>query len=221
MVVREEVAVSIVPLDAAGLDRAAAMLARAFRSDPMVERCLPGPSPEVRLGWLFSVTLRYALRHGVVETTPSLDAVSAWLPPGQAAMTLPRMARAGMLAAPVRIGLRACLRLNGYHAFAARLRREAVGDRCWYLQALGVDPTRQRMRIGGALLRSGIERAAKDPFPSYLETTNPQAVPFYERHGFRVAIHRSLRGLEVWGMARPAEGPGTISGGISGSRPGP
>jgi len=56
----------------------------------------------------------------------------------------------------------------------------------WYLPLIGVDPTHQRRGIGGALLRYSLERVDREQSIAYLESSNPENIPLYERHGFEV-----------------------------------
>jgi ribosomal protein S18 acetylase RimI-like enzyme len=56
----------------------------------------------------------------------------------------------------------------------------------WYLPLIGVDPTHQRRGIGGSLLRHSLERVDREQSLAYLESSNPENIPLYERHGFEV-----------------------------------
>ena len=55
------------------------------------------------------------------------------------------------------------------------------------------------------LLRAGLERADTSGLPCYLETTNPQDVPLYQKFGFTIASEGEIPGSSVWmwGMVRP------------------
>ncbi len=52
---------------------------------------------------------------------------------------------------------------------------------------LGVDPSLQGLRLGSRVLEAGLRSVDVDHLPAYLETPNPHAVSFYERHGFVVS----------------------------------
>lgn len=56
----------------------------------------------------------------------------------------------------------------------------------WYLPVIGVDPNAQGRGIGEALMRYAVARCDEEGSPAYLESTNPQGISFYERHGFEV-----------------------------------
>ncbi|BAZ31194.1 acetyltransferase [Cylindrospermum sp. NIES-4074] len=54
----------------------------------------------------------------------------------------------------------------------------------WYLPLLGVDPSAQRKGYGSALLQHTLTLCDRDKKLAYLESSNPESVPLYERHGF-------------------------------------
>jgi ribosomal protein S18 acetylase RimI-like enzyme len=56
----------------------------------------------------------------------------------------------------------------------------------WYLPLIGVDPGQQGKGYGSTLLRQGLAACDRDGTPAYLESTSPQSVRLYERHGFEV-----------------------------------
>lgn len=69
----------------------------------------------------------------------------------------------------------------------------------WYLSMIGVDPARQGMGLGSALLKAGLARVDADHLPAYLESSHPRNVPLYERFGF-----------EVMGVIQPEDFPPLI-----------
>lgn len=56
----------------------------------------------------------------------------------------------------------------------------------WYLPLIGVDVTQQRRGYGSALMRHALERVDDDHLPAYLESSNPENISLYVRHGFEV-----------------------------------
>ena len=56
----------------------------------------------------------------------------------------------------------------------------------WYLSMIGVDPVRQGLGLGSALLKAALKRCDADGVVAYLESSNPKNVPLYERHGFEL-----------------------------------
>ncbi|GAA1805194.1 GNAT family N-acetyltransferase [Actinomadura chokoriensis] len=196
---------------AAGADAAAIapVLARAFDDDPVWCWLLPDDASRVRrLTGLFDVLLRRVhLRYGATETAGrdgAVEAAALWDPPGhwrvpvrlQAAQTVPLLR---ILGARVPVTLRTLGAIERHHP------REPH----WYLSVLGTDPPAQGRGLGGALLRSRLDRCDAAGIPAYLESSKEQNVPYYERFGFRVTRELALPGRgcpPVWLMWRdPAQ----------------
>jgi hypothetical protein len=79
------------------------VLALAFHHDPVTRYVLPDATQRGRvLRWMFQRHLRYGQRYGVISTTPTVDGVAIWLPPGQTTQTLGRLLRTGALLAPLK-----------------------------------------------------------------------------------------------------------------------
>ena len=66
----------------------------------------------------------------------------------------------------------------------------------WYLALVGVDPARQGLGLGSAILKESLKRCDADGVVAYLESSNPKNIPLYERHGF-----------EVMGVIQPGDFP--------------
>jgi GNAT superfamily N-acetyltransferase len=54
----------------------------------------------------------------------------------------------------------------------------------WYLLYIGTTPPRQGRGLGGALLRSVLDRCDVEGVPAHLEATCERNVPLYRRRGF-------------------------------------
>ena len=54
----------------------------------------------------------------------------------------------------------------------------------WYLPLIGVDPAHHRKGLGSALMKHALRLCDGDGLPAYLESSNPENIPLYERHGF-------------------------------------
>ncbi len=69
----------------------------------------------------------------------------------------------------------------------------------WYLGILAVDPDHQGTGLGSAILKDGMARAHAEGLPAYLETTNPDNVPYYRYHGWDlVQTIETEFGLSIW-----------------------
>jgi ribosomal protein S18 acetylase RimI-like enzyme len=56
----------------------------------------------------------------------------------------------------------------------------------WYLPLIGVDPTLQRKGYGSILLEHVLRDCDRDGRPAYLESSNPENISLYQRHGFEI-----------------------------------
>ena len=71
---------------------------------------------------------------------------------------------------------------------------------------LGVDPAQQRRGIGSALITWLLAHHEATAVTCCLQTSRPELLPFYRRHGFTVA-HEDLEpttDLRFWTLTRPA-----------------
>jgi GNAT superfamily N-acetyltransferase len=162
------------------------VMARAFEHDPPFVWMLPDErGRRRRLEILFITMLRWeTLPHGGVEVACAPDdgrilGAALWLPPGHWRMSPARQ----LLTVPA--SLRAFGRRVGYgSAFVTAAARVHPVDPHWYLHGIGVDPSAQGQGVGGALLRSRLDRCDAAGIPAYLESSKPANVPLYERFGF-------------------------------------
>lgn len=194
-------------LDLASFPMAEETLARAFEGDPMTPYIFPSDTDiQKRLRAVFRVELRCPFRPGVVEVIGEGKAVTIWLPPGRMKGALAEMLGSGILLAPLRLGLGATWRGTLLLKSIQELHSRSVSGDHWYLLALAVHSGHQGSGWGSQLMRHGLARAQSRNLPSYLETTNPRNIAFYQRHGFKLVGERAVAGggPMVWGMLCPA-----------------
>lgn len=192
------------PLSLDDLAWGAELLAGAFANDPMLLHITDPASRREQTRWFMRVSLEYGLRYGRGYALGDRSALAFYLPPGETSLTLPRMGRAGMLAAPWRLGPAGFSRFMRMADATDREHREHAPARHYYLFGMGVAPGRARQGAGSALLRALLDRFDRDATPCYLETQNRANLPFYERHGFKTVSELPLPGSDVtsWAMLR-------------------
>lgn len=191
------------------IDWATDLLTEAFLDRPPTTHLFRGPRRRAQVGYFMRCSCAYALLFGECHTNPSREGVALWLLPGQTAMTFGRMYRAGMLSAPLRLGLGAFGRFMDFARLTDRHHKQAAPMPHYYLFALGVSPAAQGKGVGGLLLASMLSRIDGERMPAYLETQNEKNVGLYRRFGFEVAAEGEfpkLDGLSNWGMLRGADG---------------
>lgn len=195
-------------LSPAELPAAEALLARAFRDNPL-NRAVIGPDPARRLRANragMRALLPGARAHGCVlgaHRGQALVGALVAVPPG--GYPLPPPPFALRLRTLLAQGLRVATRWN---AVFDRLDRLHPPYAHWYLGLLGVDPERRRSGVGRALLRHWLARAVdREGAPAYLETDRPENLAFYGADGFAVEGELDVYDTPVWRLARPPRLP--------------
>jgi ribosomal protein S18 acetylase RimI-like enzyme len=178
------------------------MLARAFFDDPAWVWLLPDAQRRAKLlPWLFRIGFDVTTADVYVTAGPLLGA-ARWLPPGRPAMRIGATLRA-LVTTPLRLGT-ATAPFLAYGRAVEQMRAEVARGPHWYLAGIGVEPTAQRQGVGAALLRPGVDAAAKARVPAVLLTNNEANLGFYESHGFAVVRQGRTpeNGPNAWAMVR-------------------
>ena len=172
-------------------------LGRAFFDDPVMCWMIPDAEKRKRkLHKLFSALTRYHhLAQGGVEVAPDgangIGGAALWDPPGKWRQTRAEELRAmpGLLVAFGR-SLKRGLVLE------EMMKKAHPEEPHWYLAVIGSDPDVRGKGFGQALMSSRLDRCDAEHAPAYLESSNPDNVPYYQRFGF-----------EVTGEVKPPGGP--------------
>ena len=179
------------------------VLARAFRDDPVHRWMLPS-----EFDWalfsagIFAGVVAESLRQQSAATTEALEGAACWFPP------YPAPAAAwSRLVASLRSLVAMGRRAGAVGRQLDRLHRARPLEPHWYLAVLGTDPRHQGRGVGSALLAPVLERCDSEGLPAYLESSKPENVPFYQRHGFQVVGELDFEdGPRLWRMQRAAGG---------------
>jgi ribosomal protein S18 acetylase RimI-like enzyme len=169
---------------------AVATLSAAFHLDPVFQWIYPDATHRrAAVPHFFSVLVeQFASRHQV-RTTPDVDGVALWLPPGEE--LLPEATAEPVIDELVAGAGPAADRLM--EAFTV-LDAHHPHEPHWYLGFLGVQPALQGMGLGASLLEAtlvGVDTARE---AAYLEATSAENRRLYERHGFEVVRELPLPG---------------------------
>jgi ribosomal protein S18 acetylase RimI-like enzyme len=176
----------------------AAVVARAFRHDPILRWTFPGRGREDRLRRFFEAFDRRTVELGWLWAA-GLAAAAAWVPPGSDAA----YADIEETIHPEMVAL--CGDgASRYGPFWAWVEAKRPAEPHWYLDHIAVDPERQGSGLGLALLRHGMGLAAADRKPAFLVTASRHNADFYARRGFEVvdAAVPPDGGPRVWFMRR-------------------
>jgi GNAT superfamily N-acetyltransferase len=165
------------PLDR---ERSMATLVAAFIADPLMRWMFPDARQYLVH---FPALLRFfggrAFEHRSAYRSEDHRAAALWLPPGVS----PDLEG---LAGVVQEGVDAALRPEVFDLFG-RVSASHPAQPHWHLPVIGVDPRWHGAGYGSALLSRGLETCDRERVAAYLEATNPDNVPLYERFGFEVA----------------------------------
>lgn len=207
--------IRVVPMRADQLDRALAVMVRAFADDPLFVTGFQDPAERARVvppcaAWCF----RHAALFGTIlvagddpvgvahvyrcETPVFSDAnVAESLGDLESEIGRDRWDRYARMQAPW---------VEADAALSA-----AVPGPQWYLDMVAVEPSRQGRGIGTALLDAVNALADADGWPATLLTFQPRNLPLYRRQGYEevaAAVHRDS-GVSYWCLRRPARPVGS------------
>lgn len=164
------------------VSQAGSVLGRAFTTDPVFRWLMEGrPELQRRLTTVFGAFAAAASRKpdGTVLVSECTRASAIWLPPGQWRTPFGELLRQGppLIRA---FGPRTVRALN----LLSVVEKQHPEEPHWYLEAIGTVPEARGQGIGPQVLTPVLDRCDAERLPAYLESSNPQNIPFYERHGF-------------------------------------
>ncbi|TJZ77967.1 GNAT family N-acetyltransferase [Rhodococcus oryzae] len=190
---------SIRPLVADDLDRAASVLGEAFADYPWTTWCVQADSHEQRVAELQRLYLEHmAVPHGLAYIDADRNGVVAFIPPD--------------VSPPDESVLASIAELHGdrfVRMMDAEEQMSAMGswDDAWLLATIGVARGAQGRGLGGDLLAAGLAEMDRAGHAVWLDTATRRNLPLYERHGFSIAGHITIDdGPEVWRMFRGPRG---------------
>ena len=151
------------------------ILLLAFSSDPFQRYLMPDPSIFFKNStvWFNNAASQSISKNSLFGAEDHSD-VALWFPPnfivdfeaiGETFKDLPRNSQKDIF--------------QHFNAFEENKPKDA-----WYLEYLGVDPSRHSLGLGSQLLKCSLAKIDDLHEPAYLESSNPRNVSLYERHGF-------------------------------------
>jgi len=180
----------IQPAEAAQSDAVMNTLLLSFSSDPCVRYVFSTAEAYLAGFPTFARAMGgRALEHGSAWLGGGGSVAALWLPPGVESDSEAMFGLIMAHAAPEK--------LEVMGQVAEGMGRYHPEEPHWYLSMIGVDPARQGLGLGSAMLAESLRQCDKDGTIAYLESSNPRNIPLYERHGF-----------EVMGVVQPGDFPG-------------
>lgn len=203
-------AIDVRPARRTDIPALAQVLGRAFLDDPVFRWLQPdsGKRATVLPGFFGAFARHHFLAGGGVEVAESgagIVAAALWDPPGRWGQH-PRE-QIAMLPATVR-AFRG--RLGVARALSEEMKAAHPEEPHWYLGMIGSDTTVRGGGFGNALMRSRLDRCDAEGAPAYLESSNPDNIPYYLRFGFEVRGEIAMPGggpplVPMW--RQPIAGP--------------
>ena len=197
--------IEVCPARRADVGALSRVLGRAFHDDPVMRWLQPDAARRTAaLPTFFATVARHHfLASSGSEVAVSADGVGAaalWDPPGRWQQT----SREQVVMVPgVLRAFRG--RLGAARALAEQMKAVHPEEPHWYLAIIGSDPVVRGGGFAAALMRSRLERCDAEGAPAYLESSNPDNVPYYNRFGFEVTGQIVVPdGPTLWPMWRPA-----------------
>lgn len=205
-ILMDSTTLTVIRLSSEQKNRAAEMLAQAFRDDPLYSHIFPDVVQRTKsMRSLWRAVLTVTLRYGAVYTTSELHGVACWMRPGRPELGLWQILRTGfaLQRAVARFPADARSRFLDIIGYVDRMHSQVMPQPHWYLWVLGVAPEHQGRGVGGQLLQPILAQADRDRLPCYLETESERNVAFYRQHGFKVIpADTPPQGVRLWLMAR-------------------
>jgi len=200
--------VRIEKLRSDGIDQAAELLARSFETTPDYTHMFPDPyTRRDALRGFMRAPVRDSQAEGncwVATDGTAMLGVAAWQAPGRYPWSMGRNLRA--LRALLSVLRHAPGSIRDLIEFGSTIDAHFPDTPLWYLQVIGVSPEAQGLGVGTRLLEPALGLADREQVPCYLETSNPEAVPFYLRAGFQIGrqgVELMPGGPTYWLMTRP------------------
>ncbi|MGV0814409.1 GNAT family N-acetyltransferase [Mycolicibacterium boenickei] len=177
-------AVDVRPPTKSDVKRLAAVLGRAFQNDPVMTWILADDARRAKgLPRLFAAITRHHFLAGgsaeVASRDGEIGAAALWDAPGcwkQTPREELRMLPTLLLAFGRSLG-------QGQRVVDL-MKEHHPEEPHWYLAVIGSDPTVRGGGFGHALMQSRLDRVDAEHAPAYLESSNPDNVPYYMRFGF-------------------------------------
>ena len=151
----------------------------AFTSDPLARWFAPEADQYFSCGIeLMEAFGGKAFENGTAYASSAYEGTAFWFPPGVEADE-DQLNKAIENLVPSD-------RLDDVLAVFEAMEKNHPGEECWYLPLIGVDPAYQGKGLGSILMKHALAIIDESGLPAYLESSNPQNISLYERHGFEV-----------------------------------
>ncbi|HAX75316.1 MAG TPA: GNAT family N-acetyltransferase, partial [Cyanobacteria bacterium UBA11372] len=125
-----------VRLERSQTEKATEILTNAFYNDPMFGYIIPQTEPAKynALKWFCRMTLDISQPYNHIYTTPDeLKGIAAWLPPGNASISMLKLLQAGLYALPFKLGWKKSKRFMSLFSLIEERHHQEMPHPHWYL----------------------------------------------------------------------------------------
>jgi ribosomal protein S18 acetylase RimI-like enzyme len=188
---------------------AAQVLAQAFADDPLSIFMLPDERTRLETLYKFFCALGYVNVKDQCAYCAGdpLGAVAFWKPPEQGRTVI------GIRSLVKFVPLLFTEYLPGYFRMKIIKRQMVAMNKLYvhephfYLDYIGVMPSRQGRGLASRLMYPFLEMADKQKAPVYIDTNNSANIPVYEHYGFKCVGEQLVpgTGVTIWALCRRPE----------------
>ncbi|MGM4954345.1 GNAT family N-acetyltransferase [Bradyrhizobium barranii] len=149
-----------------------------FAADPLMRWSWPDPGQYLgSMTQFIKACGGRAFEHGTAYVTEESRAAALWLPPGV-------QQDEDALDAIMALSLRPEISEHMAH-LRQGMAEHHPSEPHWYLPLIAVDPNWVGQGLGTLLMKYALQRCDEQGIAAYLESSNPENIPFYQRHGFK------------------------------------
>ncbi len=150
-----------------------------FAADPLMRWSWPDPGQYLgSMTQFIKACGGRAFEHGTAYVTGETRAAALWLPPGV-------QQDEDALDAIMALSLRPEITEHMAH-LRQGMAEHHPSEPHWYLPLIAVHPNWAGQGLGTLLMKYALQRCDEQGLAAYLESSNPENIPFYQRHGFKI-----------------------------------
>ncbi|WP_370142685.1 GNAT family N-acetyltransferase [Bradyrhizobium yuanmingense] len=150
-----------------------------FAADPLMRWSWPDPRQYLRsMPQFIDACAGRAFAHGTAYVVGEVLGAALWLPPD---VQQDEEALDGIMAQSLRPEI-----TEDMAHLRRRMAEHHPREPHWYLPLIAVDPNWVGKGVGALLMRYALEQCDEQGMAAYLESSNPENIPFYQRYGFKV-----------------------------------
>lgn len=185
------------------IDKAAKILAKSFIDYPIFKFVFPDEQyRKNKIHHLFSFFIKLGMLRGeVFASSKNIEAVSIWLNP-DVKLSLLDYLKAGIIFLKFKIDRKSIKRFSEIGLTKKKNRSNILNNNYCLLDVIGVDPQFQKKGFARLLVESKLIDTDKLKIPCYVETSNQENIPFYERFGFKLIHEYELMSLNIFCLYR-------------------